>query len=487
MTEQRGVRHTVVVSDVHLCEGVDSAQDPLWLRWRHRENFPDADFAALVDRVLEVSQAHGDTVELVFNGDMFDFDAPPVIDGDATVDDLPRTESVAVRQIARILDDHPGYTAALGRILDGGHRVVFISGNHDPQMHFRGVQTILRQRLGEASGDVSLARNVLFRTWFHRTSDGVHIEHGNQYDPLCAFRYPMLPEHPTFAGDPSERSIQPTVGSLAFRHLISHMGYFNPHVDATWMLDLPGYVSHWARYYCFSPRSLATLWVTGAVRILASLVSHRDPGDPQRMAANITLAAQETFSDPASVARHAALCAPPAEDSLLRVAREFWLDRAVLSGATAAAVAANFWVPRRLGLPLAMAVPILAAAYELATPKPTLAETYDHIASVGQGIAEIYHARAVLFGHTHIPYGRWNDGVFYGNSGTWSAAFTDAACRVPVDPLGKPVLWLRGDGDALEGGLYRLRDGDLRPDATRDPTVSTSVPSVVAPAMDGAA
>src|SRR5580693_151091 len=113
MTERSRVRHTVVVSDVHLCEGVDSTWDPLWMRWRHRAMFPDADFAALVDRVLAESEPRDEGIELVFNGDLFDFDAPPVVNGHATSEDLPRTESVAIRQLRRILDDHPGYTAAL--------------------------------------------------------------------------------------------------------------------------------------------------------------------------------------------------------------------------------------------------------------------------------------------------------------------------------------------------------------------------------------
>ena len=39
----------------------------------------------------------------------------------------------------------------------------------------------------------ALAARVAFRAWFHRTADGILIEHGIQYDPYCSFRYPMAP------------------------------------------------------------------------------------------------------------------------------------------------------------------------------------------------------------------------------------------------------------------------------------------------------
>ncbi len=75
-----GRRHTVIVSDVHLSQAhPEDAADPLWMRYRKREFHPDTDFASLVDHLLA---EHGnDAIELVFNGDVLDFDAPWVKDG----------------------------------------------------------------------------------------------------------------------------------------------------------------------------------------------------------------------------------------------------------------------------------------------------------------------------------------------------------------------------------------------------------------------
>lgn len=476
------MRHTVVISDVHLCEGVPG--DDLWMRWRQRPYFPDGEFSQLVDRLL-ADTTPGDSIELVFNGDLFDFDAGRVIDGDARFEDLPRTETVANEVIERILRDHDGYVGALARLLKAGdHRVVFVSGNHDPQLAFEGVRRRVRAAITAAAGDPSVGTRVVFRSWFHHTPDRVHIEHGNQYDPYCSFRYAMLPHRPIPGR--SEPEIQPTVGSIAFRYMSSRMGYFNPHVDQSFLLSFTGYMAHWAKYYLFSKRALAVPFVEGVVRMFAQLIERRDPGDAHRAALNIRLAAGETGADPALVARHAALCAAPAEDALHRVAREFWVDRVLLGALCVAAITTPIVARHnRTAVGLAIGLPTVFAAYEYAMPGPSLDEGYKVVAATGPRIAEIYGVRAVVFGHTHVPYGRWDGGVFHGNSGTWSAAYRDLECSEPVDARGKPVIWLRSEGERFEGGLYRWRNAHLTPDleaepaaeAPADPAVTSESPA----------
>lgn len=71
--------------------------------------------------------------------------------------------------------------------------MIFVSGNHDPQLGFPGVRIRLRERLANAAGHVRFGDSVLFRTWFWQGPDGIHVEHGNQYDTYCSFRYPMAP------------------------------------------------------------------------------------------------------------------------------------------------------------------------------------------------------------------------------------------------------------------------------------------------------
>ena len=110
------MRHTIAISDIHLCEV--ERTDGLWMRYRQAQFSPDNDLAAMLDTVRrKVSQNAGDVLCLVLNGDVFDFDAPRVVEGESVFHDLPRTAEHAVPAIGAILDDHPAFMAALGRVL----------------------------------------------------------------------------------------------------------------------------------------------------------------------------------------------------------------------------------------------------------------------------------------------------------------------------------------------------------------------------------
>jgi len=456
----RTLRHTLVISDVHLCEGVPG--DDLWMRWRQNPFFPDTEFAAVVDHLLGGALDPDDRLDLVFNGDLFDFDAGRVIDGKALFEDLPRTEPIAIDLLDRILADHEGYVAALARLLRAGHRVIFVSGNHDPQLGFPGVRIRLRERLANAAGHVRFGDNVLFRTWFWQGPDGIHVEHGNQYDTYCSFRYPMAPFMPPERGH--DREIHATVGSMAFRLLGSRLGFLNPHVDASFLMDLDGYLRHWFKHYMFTDHSLALTWLKGAFTIAIRVALGRDKGSPDRADQDAQAAAHETGADVDDIAQHRELFAAPAEESFHRVLREFWVDRMTLGTLSAVAVLTPAFFRNRTAVGIAIGLPLLFAAYELATPKITLDDNYRLIATRAEIIQKIYRLKAVIFGHTHVPYGRWSDGVFFGNSGTWSAAYRDLECSIPVDPRGKPVIWLRAENGRLSGGLHRWNGHALVPD-----------------------
>lgn len=432
------------------------------MRWRQRPYFPDAEFEALVSEILRTVDER-DEVEFIFNGDLFDFDAGRVIDGEVRFEDLPRTESVAAELIDRILGDHEGYLRACGRLLAGGHSLVFVAGNHDPQVGFEAVRARIRHHIARAARLPTATARIHFRQWFHHSANGVHVEHGNQYDPYCSFRYPMAPHLPPIRG--SEREIHATVGSVAFRWLGSRLGYMNPHVDSSWELSLPEYLRHWFKHYLFTPHSLAATWFRGSYEVVAQTwQGRRDAGSTDRAARDIEAAARETGCDIDLVREHAALFAKPADENFHRVLREFWIDRMLLGAACAAAITVPAFVRNRRAVSVAVGIPALFAAYELAVPAPSMEANYERIAARSVEIAGIYRARAVIFGHTHVPYGRWKDGVFFGNSGTWSAAYRDLECTEPVDAKGKPVIWLRDRGGQLEGGLHRWDGHRLIPD-----------------------
>src|SRR5580704_4523115 len=214
------MRHTVSLSDIDLCEV--ERTDGLWMRYRQAPFSPDKDLGAMLDALR--AKVRGDELCLVLNGDVFDFDAPRVVDGESVFHDLPRTAEHAVPAITSILDDHPVFVAALGRVLADGHEIVFVSGNHDVLLTLPEVRAVVVDRVVRAAAEAgtavsaeALAGRLVFRAWFYKTPDGIVLEHGHQYDAYCCHRYPMAPFSPDL------REVQPTMGSLTTRNLASRL------------------------------------------------------------------------------------------------------------------------------------------------------------------------------------------------------------------------------------------------------------------------
>jgi len=453
------MHHTVIISDIHLCEV--EPKSGLWMRYRQRPYTPGPEIAKMLERLRE--DVAGDELTLVLNGDIFDFDAPHVINGISQFHDQPRDDAHAVPVIRSILADHPEFVDALARVIADGHDLVFTSGNHDPQLTLAGVREVVRDAVVERAASLAsdsehetlssdseretLAARVKFRAWFHLTHDGVLVEHGNQYDPYCSFQYPMAPYHR------ASNRIRPTLGSLAARLLTSRMGFFNPHVDVTYEKSGLGYINHWFRYYALSKHSLVFAWLLGSFRTLGSLLRIGDPGCADRAGQNIDSAADETGVDHDTLRRHAELFAPPVDIvEGRRMARELWVDRVLFSAFTVTFGAAwLWWAPTALWAG-ALLGPALFTAYELAMPKTRARDRWAGVDTRAQDVAQIHGAKVVVFGHTHHPYGRWEDGKFFGNSGSWSASYYDVACEQPVFPE-RPLVWIRSTGEHISGGL----------------------------------
>jgi Calcineurin-like phosphoesterase len=450
-------RHTVVLSDVHLSQAhPEDPSDPLWMRYRRRAYHPDEDLLALVDHLLATRGE--EAIELVWNGDVFDFDAPWVKGGESSFDEFPSDEAGCAAHLARILADHPVWMRAAARLLGAGagHRLLIVSGNHDVELCWPAVRRAFREALARAAelegrplDAAALAERVRFRAWFHVTEDGIYLEHGSQYDVFSSVRYAMLPL------TRERRAIHPQLGKLAFKRTGARMGYFNPYYEETFYLGLPGYLKHWLRYYARSRRHIVRTWLQGSVRTAAEIWRHRHREDWSLE--NRALARAETGASDEAVDRTFALGARPAERTMLPILRELWLDRiALLAVALAAPLLTLALGGARPALFTLAAVVALAAVYERVTPKPDL-RTYDSAPVEVKQLFAIHGARAVCLGHTHRPSGVWEGDAaaprFLGNSGSWCPAFRDTLCQQPVLAR-RPLLLLTSEGDAIGGGLF---------------------------------
>src|SRR5262249_20966457 len=323
------MRRTIIVSDIHLSQAhPDTDGDPAWMRYRRREFHPDRDFETLIDQLL--LRHAGDAIELVFNGDVLDYDAPWVKEGKSSFDEYPMTEEGCAEHTGRLLADHPGWFDAAARVLLHGHRVLFLSGNHDLELCWPGVRAVIRsdlvrrwQRLweqaerdgttaglsrppddGGSPGEPGSApippgeTKIRFRTWFHVTEDRIYLEHGSQYDHLNGVRYAMLP----YTRDRSR--VHPVFGNQAFKRTCSRMGYFNPCYEETFYLGATGYAAHLAEHYLRSDRHIVRTWFTGMLRTIGEIWRYRHSEDWLDEA--VRLAAAETgATDQAIRATHA--------------------------------------------------------------------------------------------------------------------------------------------------------------------------------------
>lgn len=458
MTAQR--RHTVVLSDVHLSQAhPDDPSDPLWMRYRRTEYHPDAELAALVDELL--ARVGDDPIELVFNGDLFDFDAPWVKDGESSFDEFPLDAPGCAEHVARMIDDHPGWFGATARVVAAGHRVLFTSGNHDVELYFPAVREAIRRRIGARAAelgapldDAALEACVRFRTWFHVTEDRIYLEHGSQYDMLNGVPNPMRPL------TPCGTQVHPVCGKLAFKRTGSRMGYFNPYYEETFYMGLFGYLGHFATRYALSRRHIVRTWFLGAVRTCAEIWRFRH-ADHELGDAGLAAARAETGATEEAIRKTHALRVPSAERAMLPILRELWIDRLFLALFVLVASAVAFAVSGAVvGASVLGALVVAFVVYEIATPKPDI-RTYDSAPEEVRGLLDIHEARAMCTGHTHRAFGRWgDDGRFWGNSGSWAPAFRDAECKEPVHDR-RPLLWLTTEGEAIRGGLVWLVDGEL--------------------------
>lgn len=158
----------MAVSDLHLGDGAPRSEG---FRQPQQDGLEGLLAALEPDGLL----GQAAEVELVINGDCFDFLlTPPAAPGRTHTD-----SAFAVDKIERIIAAHQPFFAALRRFLAAPtHRLTFTIGNHDLELCFAEVRARLRAAIGAEAGR---ARFCLSRAY--RPLPDVELEHGCQFDP----------------------------------------------------------------------------------------------------------------------------------------------------------------------------------------------------------------------------------------------------------------------------------------------------------------
>lgn len=157
----------LVISDLHLADG-----NPVLENWGAAQQ---ATFEAMLAATQPGGELASATVELVINGDCFDFLlAKPHLGLRNQVD-----ITVAHAKWAGIAAAHlPWFAALRAFVREPGRRVTFIIGNHDLELCFPSIRARVRSAIGGPPGTVRFCLTRAYLPW-----PDVTIDHGCQFDP----------------------------------------------------------------------------------------------------------------------------------------------------------------------------------------------------------------------------------------------------------------------------------------------------------------
>jgi UDP-2,3-diacylglucosamine pyrophosphatase LpxH len=248
----------LVVSDLHLCEGVDPESG----RYMRQEDFLFDDAFARFLRYHEKAKPQprfgGRPWTLLINGDLVDFpqvdslpkEGEPLLQvkGVARYDDLSAdernfglgtTEKESVWKLERVARGHQNFFAALGWFIAHDNRVAIVKGNHDAEFYWPAVQKCLiaeveqayarqQQMLGAGPPVTTkaLEERVHFYPWFYYEPERIYAEHGGQYESSCHFSDYL---NPVSANDPTR--LQELWGNLFVRYLFNQIEDVHPFAD----------------------------------------------------------------------------------------------------------------------------------------------------------------------------------------------------------------------------------------------------------------
>jgi UDP-2,3-diacylglucosamine pyrophosphatase LpxH len=423
--------NTIIVSDLHLTEAQHNSRHPLWMAYKRKEFFIDNEFAYFLDYL---NQNISDKIELVLNGDTFDFDLVLALPG-INVDWLSKKrglsseEWMSLFKIETIIFDHPIWFNAIKKFIANGNKVIFIVGNHDVELYWPSVQ----KRICE----ILETNSIIFCNSFYISGNNTYITHGHQFDPTCVVKDSVNPLI-NINGKPIVRI---PFGNLATKYMLNGIGWLNPHCHKNYIKDTVEYFKLFAKYLSEQPLMLWSWFWSAAITLVISLRDHLKPAmiDPLMVEEKVAQIAEQSNATPAMVRKLNALQVPSACSNPINVLRELWLDRGlILLGLLFVAwqiilhinIATHismlwFFIPFAILLPSLMVYS--SSIKSKVFDSPLLTEERAEL------IVKITGVKNVVMAHTHMPECCSIGAVQYINTGSWAPAFSDAECKNKIN------------------------------------------------------
>jgi len=440
MTELKK-KHTIVISDLHLSDAEPVHENnPLWKKFRRKEYFYDESFSSFLTTMQEETKEEG--IELVLNGDIFDFDsvmslpekADYIINNYEKKCGLNPMEVKSIFKIEAIMKDHQLWTSALSKFIKNGNDVIFVIGNHDIELNWFGVQEKIIELLSLSDEE---RKHIRFCEWFYISEEDTLIEHGHQYDPYCMCLNtinPVIKKNGIF-------KMRLPFGNLANRFMINKMGLKNPHNDAAFVKTFLEFVHFFYKYEMRIQPFMIFTWFFGAIRTFiysvgeGLLSSNRDP---------LTFHDRiETIAEKAKTSEKNVLVlkenhAHPAVRKPFSILRELWLDRAFFMVAvlwfswqvfTTSAVFDSLSIWWFL-VPVLSSIPFfIYYAHGISSDIHYNADLATKYAPISARLCKV---KNIVLGHTHKNVHSELAEFNYINTGTWSTFYLDVECTIPV-------------------------------------------------------
>jgi UDP-2,3-diacylglucosamine pyrophosphatase LpxH len=448
--------NTIVVSDLHLTDAeLGLPGKSLWKRYKRPKFFIDQSFKRFLNFIQDEIAKKGseEKLELVLNGDIFDFDSVMKIPLHTRVHiswleqkrGLFPEEEKSRFKMQVILNDHKIWVNAIRDFILNGHSVIFVIGNHDIELHWPLVQKEVLSALSLTEEQKKLVR---FCEWFYVSGKDTAIEHGNQYDDYCVATNPI---HPLIRKG-KRIQVRLPFGNITSRYMINGMGLFNPHADTSFLMSLGEYFRFFYKYSIRVHPWLPITWLWSAtISFFIALSDGLLPAmrDPLFIEQRVEEIAEKSNSTPQTVRILRELHTHPAIFNPVKIARELWLDRLLVLGFI---LFLSFQIYMFINLSIPISQGWFWGAFLLMTPllffysrdiKSEVVASTEEALRQAPLIAQITHTKRVIFGHTHREMHTFVDTTEVVNTGTWSPAFKDPECHEPFSK--RCFAWVRED------------------------------------------
>ena len=166
----------------------------------------DAEFVHFLSDIKAESQRTRTEVELIINGNLFEFLGVPAVDHYIPTEIYPKemyldsSEAASVKRLRIIQQGHPQVFEALSKFMQAEapqRRITIVKGNHDVNLFWPTVKHYLRKALGASGPQASL---LLFAEDFI-SREKIYVEHGHQrtetMNRYVDFLDPRHPQDPT--------------------------------------------------------------------------------------------------------------------------------------------------------------------------------------------------------------------------------------------------------------------------------------------------